>query len=319
MKTKTAPCCLAICLLLVLCVFSLREKPTLAQTSDRGLEKAGPVAHEYADAAFTSDLQEDSSDVAVGFATGYPGHFTEIEFLLKNHVPIASFQFLITLSNPDVIDFHIDSVVIDTIIIPVDTCSSPGSHGDTCYVDSLELIPVGHCHIDTVGSLVSGFAVLECHCAAEDTSDPCDYAEILGFAYPGDPIPVDSAFRSLFRLRVDVSCMSDTTTDRSVTFYMFPGMNSFLSDTAGEVVPFAYSQGELLAWWSLPGDASNDSLVTAADIVFLINYFFKNGPEPCIMEAADPNGDCVADPADIVYLINYFFREGDPPQPGCAH
>jgi len=113
--------------------------------------------------------------------------------------------------------------------------------------------------------------------------------------------------------------MSDSTTDRSVTFYLFSGLNSFLYDPDGEVVPFQYNQGELLAWWSVPGDASNDSLVTAADIVFLVNYFFKNGPEPCIMEAADPNGDCVVDPADIVYLINYFFREGDTPLPGCAH
>jgi hypothetical protein len=320
MKPKTASCLLAMSLLLVLCFFSFGEEPAQAQTSDRGLEGVGPVTHDYGDAAFISNLQEDSSEVAMGFTTGYPGHFAKIELLLKNHLPVAAFQFMITVSNPDVMDFHLDSVGVDTIIIPIDTCTGPGPHGDTCFVDSLVLTPVGYCHIDTVGSLVSGFVVLECDCWGVDTSDSsCDGIEVLGFAYPGDPIPPDSAFRRLFRLGVDLSCMSDSTTDRSVTFYLFPGVNSFLSDPEGYPIPFQYHPGELTAWWSVPGDASNDSLVTASDIVFLINYFFKNGPEPCIMEAADPNGDCVADPADIVYLINYFFKGGDPPVPGCAH
>jgi hypothetical protein len=266
-----------------------------------------------------SNLRQDTADVAIENTTAYPGHFAKIKLLLKNHVPIAAFQFIISVSNPDVMDFHLDSVGVDTIVIPVDTSTAPGPHGDTRFADSLVLTPVGYCHIDTVGSLVSGFAVLECRCGAADTSDPCDVIEILGFAYPGNPIPSDSAYRLLFRLGVDVSCMSDSTTDRSVTYYMFPGINSFLSDPEGYTVPFWYHQGELTAWWSVPGDASNDSLAGVSDIVFLINYLFKNGPEPCIMEAADPSGDCVVGPADVVYLINYLFREGDPPLPGCAH
>lgn len=320
MKPKTAPCCLTMCLLLVLCVFTFGEKPAQAQTFDGGLEGIGPAAHDHSNALISSsDLREDSTEVAIGFTTGYPGHFTKIEFLLKNHVPVAAFQFRISVTNPDVMDFHIDSVGVDTIVIPVDTCTAPGPHGDTCFVDSLVLTPVGYCHIDTVGSLVSGFEVLECYCAVEDTSDPCYSPEIWGFAYPGNPIPPDSAFRRLFRLGVDVSCMSDSTTDRSVFFYLFPGMNSFLSDPEGYTVPFKYHPGELTAWWSVPGDASNDSLVDASDIVFLINYLFRSGAEPCIMEAADPNGDCVVGAADVVYLINYLFREGDPPLPGCAH
>jgi hypothetical protein len=318
MNQKTAPWLLAMSLLLVLCVFSLGEKSAQAQTSDRGLKGVGPAAYDLSNAFLSSsNLQEDSAEIIMVYTTAYPGHFALIEFLLKNSAPVTAFQFMITVSNPDVMDFHLDSIGVDTIVIPIDTCTGPEPHGDTCFVDSLVLTPVGYCHIDTVGSLVSGFAMLKCNCAAEDTSDPCDYIEIFGFA--GDPIPPDSAFRRLFRLGVDVSCISDSTTDRSVTYYMFPGVNSFMSDPEGYPVPFWYHQGELTVWWSVPGDASNDSLVNAADIVFLINYFYKNGPEPCIMEGADPNGDCVVDPADIVYLINYFFREGDPPLPGCAH
>jgi len=81
----------------------------------------------------------------------------------------------------------------------------------------------------------------------------------------------------------------------------------------------AIHPGELLIWWSVPGDANADSLVNGSDIVFLINYLFGGGAEPCVMEAADPNGDCKVDSADVVYLLNYLFRGGSPPEPGCAH
>jgi hypothetical protein len=321
MKPKTAPRCLAVCLLFSLCFLSGAEASVQAQTPDQRLGEIRPAIHDHGNAlGESSDLRGDSAGVAIVSTTAYPGHFTKVEVLLKNPVPIAAFQFMITISNPDLMDFHIDSVGVDSVIIPVDTCTGPPPHGDTCFVDSVVWISRRYCHIDTVGCLTSGFPVLICDCGSGDTSVPdCNWIEIIGVNH-GDPIPPDSNYRTLFRLGVDLSCLPDSTTDRSVFFYMYPGTNSFLSDPEGYTVPFWYHQGELTACWSVPGDASNDSLVTAADIVFLINYFFKNGPEPCIMEAADPNGDCVVDPADIVYLINYLFREGYPgPVPGCAY
>jgi parallel beta-helix repeat protein len=68
---------------------------------------------------------------------------------------------------------------------------------------------------------------------------------------------------------------------------------------------------------SICGDVNDDSEVTIADVVYLINYMFHNGPSPQCPEpyvsCADVNGDGEVTIADGVYLINYLFRNGPPP------
>ncbi len=68
----------------------------------------------------------------------------------------------------------------------------------------------------------------------------------------------------------------------------------------------------------VPGDANGDELVDLADLVYLINYLYRDGPSPDPPAAGDPNADCIIDVADVVYLINYLYRDGSPPQHGCA-
>jgi len=67
-----------------------------------------------------------------------------------------------------------------------------------------------------------------------------------------------------------------------------------------------------------PGDANKDENVDILDVVFLINYKYKDGPVPAIPVLADPNADCTIDILDIVYLINYRYKDGPVPQLGCA-
>jgi hypothetical protein len=54
--------------------------------------------------------------------------------------------------------------------------------------------------------------------------------------------------------------------------------------------------------WSAPGD-----------VVYLINYLFRNGSPPQPVETADVNMDGEVDMSDAVYLLNYLFRSGNPP------
>ena len=68
----------------------------------------------------------------------------------------------------------------------------------------------------------------------------------------------------------------------------------------------------------IPGDLNESGDVTIVDVVFLINYLFRNGPEPSYPPCADPNIDCSVTIADAVYLVNYVFRNGSEPQLGCA-
>ena len=63
------------------------------------------------------------------------------------------------------------------------------------------------------------------------------------------------------------------------------------------------------------GDANDDENVDILDIIILIDYKFKNGPEPINLDACDVNGDTNVDILDIIYLIDYKFKNG--PEPNC--
>ncbi len=65
----------------------------------------------------------------------------------------------------------------------------------------------------------------------------------------------------------------------------------------------------------LCGDANNDGLVTAGDIVYLIVYLNRGGaPPPDPYLRGDANNNCEVEAGDVVYLISYLFRQGPPPE-----
>jgi PKD repeat protein len=66
--------------------------------------------------------------------------------------------------------------------------------------------------------------------------------------------------------------------------------------------------------YSLVGDANGNDAIEPGDVVYLLNYLFRDGAAPVPYEAGDCNYDGVVDPADVVYLINYLFRNGPPPR-----
>jgi hypothetical protein len=65
----------------------------------------------------------------------------------------------------------------------------------------------------------------------------------------------------------------------------------------------------------MAGDANADGVVEVGDVVWIVNYLYKNGPPPDPMEAGDANCDQIIDVGDVVHLLNYLFRSG--PAPGC--
>jgi len=61
------------------------------------------------------------------------------------------------------------------------------------------------------------------------------------------------------------------------------------------------------------GDVNKDGIINSADVVYLINYLFKDGPAPYPVQSGDVNLDEIINSADVVYLINYLFKGGPPP------
>lgn len=68
-----------------------------------------------------------------------------------------------------------------------------------------------------------------------------------------------------------------------------------------------------------PGDANTDGNVSVSDVVFLINYLFKQGAAPDPYWVGDANGDCNVSVSDVVYLTVYLFQSGAEPiyNPDC--
>ena len=76
---------------------------------------------------------------------------------------------------------------------------------------------------------------------------------------------------------------------------------------------FVVEAGYIYATHVNRGDANADGVIDLGDIVYLINYLYREGPQPCPMESGDANCDGVVNLGDIVFLINYLYKEGPPP------
>ncbi len=81
------------------------------------------------------------------------------------------------------------------------------------------------------------------------------------------------------------------------------------SDNWGAEAGFVYASGVQ------HGDANGDGALDLGDAIYILNYLFKSGPDPCPMEAGDANCDGVVDLGDAVHILNYLFKGG--PAPGC--
>jgi len=62
------------------------------------------------------------------------------------------------------------------------------------------------------------------------------------------------------------------------------------------------------------GDANGDGVIDGGDIVYLLNFLFRDGPAPDPVQAGDTNCTCgEISAADVILLINYLYRGGPPP------
>ena len=71
----------------------------------------------------------------------------------------------------------------------------------------------------------------------------------------------------------------------------------------------------MLPIYGLRGDINHSNSVNAADVILLVNYVFRSGPQPEPISLGDVNGIPPVTSSDIIYLVNYVFKGGPPPPP----
>lgn len=66
----------------------------------------------------------------------------------------------------------------------------------------------------------------------------------------------------------------------------------------------------------LCGDADLDGFVNILDVVYIINFKYKDGPAPSFQNCSDVNNDDGINILDVVYIINFKYKGG--PEPNCV-
>jgi len=95
-----------------------------------------------------------------------------------------------------------------------------------------------------------------------------------------------------------------------------PGLTGYGIHVEGNIIYVCCNAAGLIMFelqWR--GDVNATSTITSTDIIFLVNYVFKNGTSPTPVNLADVNCDGQATASDVIYLVNYVFKGGD--QPVC--
>jgi hypothetical protein len=118
---------------------------------------------------------------------------------------------------------------------------------------------------------------------------------------PGDFIEQDSAQDMNVYVTAVEMLNPDTTTEIGIDYTAIVS-DSGKTDFVRQAATFKKVK---------PGDANVDGKVTVSDVVYLVNYLFKGGPEPWLMYS-DANGDSKVTVSDVVYLVNYLFKGGPP-------
>ena len=99
---------------------------------------------------------------------------------------------------------------------------------------------------------------------------------------------------------------------------------AFVDDIANSL-PFVWNEttageGETITVIPCPvlmGDVNEDGVVNVPDLVYMVNYIFKSGPDPLPMRTVgDVNCSGGLGGADIIYCVRYLYKSGPPPC-GC--
>ena len=295
--------------------------------------------------------------VEVGIYVGSPGTFnyvytvtdswgaTDVDTstwtITFNSTPtVVAVDSSLFFCDPDTIRFTVtasDSDVADTI-----TLFGPGMTAPLQGVSPLSSVAV--IPIDSTGNFSFIYTVSDlCLASGEDTaswivtvnSQPAPFSLLSPVEKDSIRMPETLIWQASLDSCAGQNILYELHLSRSADFSPDSIVDDSISDTTYVVNNLqvkdwywkarAYDKWGAERWsdttWSfyvyLCGDCNADGVVDVGDVVYLINYLFKNGSAPIPFLAGDLNCDGIDDIGDVVYLINYLFKAGNKPCLNC--
>ena len=139
-----------------------------------------------------------------------------------------------------------------------------------------------------------------------------DTFQFYGFLTSSDGVPLSPGSDAVCCPHF-IAQSAGTATFRLVS-WVGPGQSMLVTEERAAILPAFYG-GNITVLPYLPGDPNHDGVIDIGDVVYLINYLYRDGDPPDPIEAGDCNCDQMVDLGDVVYLINYLYRGGQAPNP----
>jgi len=226
-----------------------------------------------------SEEQSNPSVAVAGTATQYKTVNFKVPVYLNNPTAqVGGFEMTFILSNSEIVDFT-------------------GS-------------------VDTVGTLINKFDYLD---ISYDTTGG-NYIVVVGIADQDSNPPsgtIGPGNGLLYNLIVNITSNCFVRADTTLTTIWVDKIHSRLSDPSGELIDSVeFFDGSIyVPGVCVYGDANANGTVNLSDIIYLVNYVFKNGVPPCPEKAGDANRNNFVNLADIVFLVNHVFKGTAAPCP----
>jgi len=196
---------------------------------------------------------------------------------------LDGFLISMVLSRDDLMYFEVDTIDQDT---------------DTIYV----------CQFDTAGTLASGWEHVQARSVAGRGLDLrlSGISDVGSGLTPGIPNSTSGTLIRIFgRIKPDVP---DTLTDRVVNLLVHRGTTSFANENGELIDPVEVIDGSVTVEQGAPGDVNCDGQLNPSDVVYLVNYVYKNWQLLCSTALGDLNCDARTNPVDVVLLVNYVYK-----------
>lgn len=115
--------------------------------------------------------------------------------------------------------------------------------------------------------------------------------------------------------QINWQVISSGGTEATSTNFALKGTVGQTAVGHGSSANYGLSHGFWQECYRLRGDVNHSGAINVADLTYLVDYLFFDGPPPPCMEEGDVDGAGGINVADLTYLVDFLFFGGPPPPP----